>query len=551
MPEIVATPTSKRNLSISQISQSTIFSAQPPLLRLALEKLRHRVFNTMPIRLLAFKSDGSGMELIERSTVFDRIFIAIQSDFTDGHIESELCHHLIVRTPQAENHVVEMFISRHAKYAILSHTWLHDAPGEVTYADWKFGEFDTDSVGYQKLASFCRIAATEYGVTYGWMDTICINKDSSAELDESIRSMYNWYRDASVCITYLAQTLVLRQVRHDPWFTRGWTLQELLAPRSTKFYGADWKRLASDLNDEDQRNRLIQKEIRAATTITQQDLLSFQARRMSAISISRRMKWAANRRVTREEDVAYSLMGIFDVSLSIAYGEGAERAFMRLVKEILNMPGSDCLDLLNWGSGPSENGTFYQSSAISTLLPSSPKQYLWHTDADIDWPSPRIPITLTHLSLRISVLLMPAISEDTTSWNTSFTAIGQFYANADVEIVGLGGGNSNRKFPRSYNLLDAAAASDKLSGWDNTNTRFQIVFGILNFRDADEFVELPRYYPCFAICLYRTTSAVLRKVSTARALEVRIKHVSKDPLASVVQKSKLGKHGMQLVTLYL
>jgi hypothetical protein len=145
---------------------------------------------------------------------------------------------------------------------------------------------------------------------------------------------------------------------------------------------------------------------------------------------------------------------------------------------------------------------------------------------------------------------MPAVSEDTTSWNTSFTAIGQFYANADVEMMGLGGGNSNRKIPRSYNLLDAAA-SEKLSGWDNTNSRFHIVFGILNFRDADEFVELPRYYPCFAICLYRTASAVLCKVSTARAFEVRIKHVSKDPLASVVQKSKLAKHGMQLVTLYL
>lgn len=162
----------------------------------------------------------------------------------------------------------------------------------MTYAAWKFGEFDKDSVGHQKLASFCRIAATEYGVTYGWMDTICINKDSSAELDESIRSMYNWSRDAFACITDLAQTLVLRHMRHvhDPWFTRGWTLQELLAPRSAKFYGANWKRLASDLNDEDQRNRLIQKEIRAATTITQQDLLSFQARRMSALLLACRSR---------------------------------------------------------------------------------------------------------------------------------------------------------------------------------------------------------------------------------------------------------------------
>lgn len=80
----------------------------------------------MSIRLLAFKSDDSRMELVERSTVLDRIFIAIQSDFNEGHIESDLRHHLIVRT-QAENHVVETFISRRAKYAILSHTWLREA----------------------------------------------------------------------------------------------------------------------------------------------------------------------------------------------------------------------------------------------------------------------------------------------------------------------------------------------------------------------------------------------------------------------------------------
>jgi hypothetical protein len=523
----------------------------------------------MPIRLLAFKSDGSAVELIERNTVLNQNFVAIQSDFNEGHIESELRHHLVVGTPQAENHVIETFISWRAKYAILSHTWLHDTPGEVTYAAWKSGEFDKDSVGYQKLASFCKVAATEHGITFGWMDTICINKDSSAELDESIRSMYKWYRDASVCITYLAQTSVIQRMRHDPWFMRGWTLQELLAPRSTKFYGTNWKTLASGLSNEE-RNRSIQKEIQTATAITQQDLSSFQTRHLSAISISKRMKWAANRQVTREEDVAYSLMGIFGVSLSIAYGEGAERAFTRLVKEIFNLPGSNCLDLLNWGSGPLDTGLPSNPGSISCLIPSSPKQYFWHTDTDIDWPPPRLPITLTHLRLHISVLLMPAISSTSTSANTVFSdqtfltgmswfettatpftaaSVGQFYANTNVDLVGLGK-VSDRKIPHNYNLLDAAA-SGQFSGWDKTNTRFHITFGILNFKDADDSIELPRRNLSFAICLYRTASAGLRKASTSRNLAVRIKHVSEDPLAMAIQKSKLAKHGMQLVTMYL
>lgn len=197
------------------------------MLKLALEKLRYCVFNKMPIRLLAFKSDGSDMELIERSTIFDRISRVMESDFYNlADISSTLYLFTVddYDTAAGENQpVLDEFISKYAKYAILSHTWLRDTPGEVTYAAWKApGEFDRGSAGYQKLANFCRIAAKNHNTTFGWMDTICINKDSSAELDESIRSMYAWYADAFVCIAYLAQTTALPNMHHDLWFTRGW-----------------------------------------------------------------------------------------------------------------------------------------------------------------------------------------------------------------------------------------------------------------------------------------------------------------------------------------
>ncbi|KAF8174238.1 hypothetical protein BJ912DRAFT_1046581 [Pholiota molesta] len=546
--EAIVTPALDDNLSIAQVSRDQIPSEQPPLLKLALEELRYRVFNTMPIRVLAFNSDGSGMELIERGTVLARVSIAMESDFYESNVQSEIRH--FEDNPTFVNYVIEKFISQHTKYAILSHTWLHDAPGEVTYAAWKSGNFDKDSAGYEKLANFCRVAATEYGATFGWMDTICINKDSSAELDESIRSMYSWYSGASVCITYLAQTTTLQRMRHDPWFTRGWTLQELLASQLVEFYGANWEKLAPNLNT-DERKRLIEVEIETATSISPEDYKSFKSNRHS-LPISRRMKWAADRQVTRQEDVAYSLMGMFGVSLSIAYGEGSQQAFVRLVKEILNLPGSSCLDILNWGCGPDANMPYQlSSSAISSLIPPSPKQYLWHANTDIDWPAPRIPITLTHLRLHISVLLMPAVSTDTTSADTSFTPIGNIYANAEVELVGvLNRGNPSLEMPKNYNLLDAAASRGS-SGWNRTNDRLHIIFGILNFQENDRWVHLPHSSSCFAICLHRMESEGLGKLPTSRAVSVDLKLLSSREAVTAVPKGDLAQHGMQLVTMYL
>ncbi|KAF9483349.1 hypothetical protein BDN70DRAFT_778243, partial [Pholiota conissans] len=125
-------------------------------------------------------------------------------------------------------------------YAILSHTWLQSS-SEVTYNNWKNGDdLDLSHEGYRKLVNFCRIAEAEYDVTFGWMDTVCIDKSSSSELDESIRSMYKWYEHAEICITYLADTSSINDMATDRWFTRGWTLQELIAPKRLNFYSRDW-----------------------------------------------------------------------------------------------------------------------------------------------------------------------------------------------------------------------------------------------------------------------------------------------------------------------
>ncbi|KAF9474807.1 hypothetical protein BDN70DRAFT_865714, partial [Pholiota conissans] len=274
----------------------------------------------MPIRLLLIEPHDSYLQisLIDRGAIYAHLANIV----TTTPITS-------LYSQQTDDKLIESTIKSSTKYAILSHKWLRENPGEITYDHWNQGSLDPESAGYQKLANFCRIAWKDYGVTLAWMDTICINKDSSSELDESIRSMYAWYKRAEICIVYLSESQHITQIPHDSWFTRGWTLQELLAPRAFKFYSSEWIRLVLD-GDNDKRNYSVLESIEEATNIS-----ISQFEKVSSTSFSCRMQWAASREVTREEDMAYALMGIFDVSISISYGEGADRAFLRLLEEIM------------------------------------------------------------------------------------------------------------------------------------------------------------------------------------------------------------------------
>lgn len=516
---------------------------------MALDQAQYRVFNRMPIRLLAFRSDGSGMDLIERSAIWDHISASIRSNVSDLWASVNRVH----RDVKAEKKATEDFISHHTKYAILSHTWLHGTPGEVTYANWKAGEFDEASPGYQKLANFCKVAAIDHGVTLGWMDTICINKESSSELDESIRSMFKWYCDASICITYLAQTTALGHMHTDPWFTRGWTLQELIAPRYTKFYGKNWHKITDD-SKHDAKNVLIQREIQTATTITQDELNLFQESR-HRLRISRRMQWAANRRVTREEDTAYSLMGIFDVSISIAYGEGSERAFFRLVNEIMVSGKTDVLDIVNWCNGPEPELEISPTSIHpSSLIPSSPKQYLWRAKEDIAWFSLITPITLTHVGLRLPVLLMPGIAANPDSVDAKFYPIGLYSATVNIDAEDPV--NPSKRLPRTYNLLDMKMQTIR-NDW-KTPSSAVMLFGVLNFGETDTSITLPSPSPCLAVCLHShadspvqsVETSNIRKVETPSVIVFDLKSSGYNP-HSKIEKDSLGRHGMMLYTLHL
>ncbi|KAI0508751.1 HET-domain-containing protein [Xylaria bambusicola] len=229
------------------------------------------------------------------------------------------------------------------KYAILSHTWGQD---EVTYKEMKKRPDDAaKKQGYQKIKASAQ-RAREDGLEYFWVDTCCIDKSSSAELSEAINSMYLLYQNSQVCYAFLSDVSTpsthtsdrtwKAEFQSSRWFTRGWTLQELIAPKSLKFYSRSWSYIGTKVE--------LAVAITEKTAIPQGVIISGDC---SNSSVAQRMSWAAGRQTSRREDEAYCLMGIFDVNMPMLYGEG-RRAFLRLQEEILTK--SDDLSIFSWVS---------------------------------------------------------------------------------------------------------------------------------------------------------------------------------------------------------
>ncbi|KAK4182621.1 vegetative incompatibility protein HET-E-1 [Podospora australis] len=218
------------------------------------------------------------------------------------------------------------------KYAILSHTWdTHEASFQQWTRRWtRFGR--ARKPGFDKIYRTCKQARQD-GIPYVWVDTVCIDKSSSAELSEAINSMYLWYTKADVCYVFLGDVTmkseeidILNLFRRSRWFTRGWTLQELLAPARVVFYSKEWLHLGTK-----KALALLISEVTGVEEICVRKM-----KRVSEYSIAQRMSWAAKRVTTREEDLAYSLLGIFGISMPLLYGEG-HQAFRRLQQEIIKV----------------------------------------------------------------------------------------------------------------------------------------------------------------------------------------------------------------------
>jgi hypothetical protein len=219
-------------------------------------------------------------------------------------------------------------------YAILSHTWHEDNSKEVTFQDVEAGTAE-DKDGYDKI-QFCETQAATDKLHHFWIDTCCINKNSDSELSESINSMFNWYQRSARCYVYLSDVSSVKHTTNEKrihlwegafyksrWFTRGWTLQELLAPVSVDFFSKEREHLGS--------KRTLARQISLITAI---DMRVLQGDPLSGFTIDERLSWAKHRQTKRSEDKAYCLLGIVDVRMRLDYGEGDTSALARLRKRI-------------------------------------------------------------------------------------------------------------------------------------------------------------------------------------------------------------------------
>ena len=220
-------------------------------------------------------------------------------------------------------------------YAILSHTWQNG--NEVIFDDLLTGN-GKDKAGYNKIL-FCAQQAQRDGLEYYWVDTCCIDKSSSAELSEALNSMFRWYQNAQKCYVYLSD--VSRQVtdcgdssrrwkpdfRKSRWFTRGWTLQELIAPKVVEFFSKEEELLGS----KETLDLLLHE-------ITGIPVKVLEGEALSNHSVTERFSWAAKRHTTRAEDESYCLFGIFGIHLPVVYGEGRLSAMKRLLNEVEGPP---------------------------------------------------------------------------------------------------------------------------------------------------------------------------------------------------------------------
>jgi hypothetical protein len=245
---------------------------------------------------------------------------------------------------------IKKSIAMYFRYVTLSHRWeekeplLYDIQEKVVYKLNPAG-------GIVKLQSFCKVAR-KAGYRWAWVDTCCIDQNNNVELQKSLNSMFNWYRQSALTIVYLSDVPPLSKsgaLAKSAWNTRGWTVPEFLAPKVVLFYQSDWTVYLDDCSPNHKESVTIIQELGDATGIDPQALVAFRPGMRGA---REKLRWASTRVTTLQEDVAYSLFGVFGVHLPIIYGEMKENALGRLLQEIVGRSGD--ITALDWVGRSSE-----------------------------------------------------------------------------------------------------------------------------------------------------------------------------------------------------
>ncbi|KAG2338552.1 hypothetical protein BDR05DRAFT_969113 [Suillus weaverae] len=254
--------------------------------------------------------------------------------------------------------VVAMFF----RYVMLSHRWegkealLHDIQGKAVY--------DLDPVGgITKLQSFCA-TARDKGYRWAWIDTCCIDQTNNVEVQQSVNSMFIWYHHSALTIIYLSDVPPSSQpgaLASSIWNTRGWTVQEFLAPKFVLFYQKDWSLYLDGRSPNHKDSLAIMQEMGDATGIDARALVAFRPGMKNA---REKLQWVSARVTTWQEDIAYALFGIFGVNLPVIYGEKKQKALGRLLQEVVAQSGD--ISALEWVG---------QSSQFNSCLPADITSY--------------------------------------------------------------------------------------------------------------------------------------------------------------------------------
>ncbi|KAG1821948.1 WD40-repeat-containing domain protein [Suillus subaureus] len=319
-----------RQLRQQYVSQSEV--------EYAIRRAIHTQLKNAPLRLI-----NTTGRLCNREAQIDA--------FTESTAYKELLHSLVIHAPLQTEFIKEAVAKWERKEPLL-----YDIQGKDIY--------ELDPVGtVAKLQKFCGVAR-DAGHRWAWSDTCCIEQNNNVELGESVNSMFIWYHYSALTIVYLSDVPPSSEsgaLANSIWNTRGWTVQEFLAPKIVLFYQADWFLYLDDRSRNHKESISIMSELERSTGINARALVAFRPGMRDA---REKLRWASNRDTTREEDIAYSLFGIFDVSLPVIYGEKRQKALGRLLQYIIAHSGD--ITALDWVG---------QSSNFNSCLPAEISSY--------------------------------------------------------------------------------------------------------------------------------------------------------------------------------
>ena len=316
-----------------------------------IEDIVRGVFKTSPLVLIDVKS-GYLCDRQKRTDTFKS-----ESQF------KELVSSL---TEEFDDERIRRVVQKYFQYVTFSHVWQGKEPSfqDVNLAGsvWKL---DLSPLN-EKLQNFCEIVRTE-GYRWAWSDTCRIDKTISTALNQSLTMMYKWYQASAATFVLLEDVespSALGNLTGSKWMTRAWTVQELLAANVVKFYDRNWKPYLSDTRSNHKESPEIMQELADAIQVAHETILAFNP---DDLTIREKLRLASTRNATVEEDVAYSLIGIFQSDIRPHYGEG-DAALGHLLEEIVARSGE--VTVLDWtGKSSPYNSCLPTTLAVYSQTP--------------------------------------------------------------------------------------------------------------------------------------------------------------------------------------